>query len=475
MTKAVGIALVGLLAGACGYSATSRVDGWVVVQSKNIRLRTNAPTRQAVELVVDMQRMRDAFVATLLPCDARRDGERIEVSAPSSDELEEMAVARPAEYRSWRLPWMEDYTSNIMLTEGDGQTGNAGFQHQLVHHMIGACLGSAPDWLIEGLAMLFQTAELRGDQLVLGRPSHILKRRSSDAPSRVYTRTGEHGAVYRPLPAIATLVSTDSAELYSQGRGSQDRRVSSSAAAWALVRLFYLGPPDLRPRYQRFLQQLAPLGADPVAAFRLAFEGVDLQRLLDDSLDVYPLGRRQMQVAPPRRARPSVGAMLPAETHLHWAWLWLTSRPGPETRARARGHLKEALGDPTTRRRAQLLEAALVLIERGPAAAEPLVDAALRESPGDDELLHARLDLLRERRADPAAIAAAAEELRRVARTADQLCAVARQDVARGDLASARALAARGRSMRPGSLLCRRVEQAVSPAKRVSLAPPSWR
>lgn len=471
MTRAVGIALLALLAGACGYSATSRADGWIVVQTKNVRLRTNAPSRQAVELAAELQEMRDAFVAALLPCDARRDAERIEVTAPSAAELEEMAVAKPAEYRSWRIPWVEEYTAGIMLTEGDGQTGNAGFQHQLVHHMIGGCLGSAPDWLVEGLAMLFQTAELRGDQLVVGRPSHILKRRSSDAPASVYTRTGEHGPVYRPLPPIASLVAGDSAELYSEGRGSQDRRVTSSAAAWALVRLFYLGPPDLRPRYQRFLALLAPLGARPAAAFQQAFEGVDLQRLLDDSLDVYPLGRRQLPVSLPRRGRPGVAQMLPAETQLHWAWLWLTSSAGPEARARARVHLDQALRDPTTRRRAQLLEAARVLVERGAAAAEPIIAAALRENPGDGELLHARLDLLRERRADRAEIAAAADELRAVARTGDQLCAVAREDVARGDLASARALAGRGRALRPGSLLCRRVEQAVNPDRRVSAAP----
>lgn len=143
--------------------------------------------------------------------------------------------------------------------------------------------------------------------------------------------------------------------------------------------------------------------------------------------------------------------------------VWATAGPGVEDAwSRARSHLAAALREPSTRGRARLFRAMAHLTEDDPAAAEREIAAGLRDDPGDAELLHAQVELLLERSADASR---PGEALRRAARTADQLCMVARYDLSRGQADSARSLVARGRHMKPRSSTCRQVhEQLVAAA-----------
>ena len=207
------------------------------------------------------------------------------------------------------------------------------------------------------------------------------------------------------------------------------------------------------PALQSYLQALHSPGADLTALFEKEFAGVDLQGRLDAYLSRGDMAYVDLAAVVPRRAAPRVRSLTEGEAHVHRAWLWSGAPDKDEGRSRMREHLAAARGDANSRARARVVSATIRAIDRDFAGAEREVADGLRLDPDDPELLHAHADLLLRRRADASAIA---DPLRKVARTGDQICTVARLDLMHGRVKRALALAIRGLDRNPGSALCRK-------------------
>jgi hypothetical protein len=255
------------------------------------------------------------------------------------------------------------------------------------------------------------------------------------------------------IPSLRRLVGLGSEDFYLSGYHGSIQTEGNYAAAWALVHMLELGADDLHPRFQAFLRGLTAPDADHAAVFAREFAGVDLQGRLDAYLASGATVYVDLPAAAQRRAAPRVRALSQGEAHVHRAWLWSGAPDRDEARGRMRAHLAAAVRDSHSRARARVVAATVLAIAGDFAAAEREIADGLRRDPDDPELLHAHADLLLLRRADASAIA---DPLRKVARTADQICTVARLDLMQGHIKRALALATRGLDRNPGSTLCRK-------------------
>lgn len=469
--------LPGLLSAGCGYSAASRASGWQVVETANVRLETDNTARRAVQLAEELQRDRD-LLAAAARCETTGRGVRVAVTALASGDLEPTSEHGDG---SSGTGWIAGYDDEIVIAD-EGFAGRLVFRHRVVHRIVAACMPGAPSWLDEGLALFLGTADLSGGAVRLGRwrPMHLDRpgrrvrtaqevggkwRLSAARPSTPADRLEPPDRMWngregwfdpRRLPAVAALIDMRPERFRAAGDAGAEE--ANRAAAWTLVYLLELAAPDLRGAFASFLQAVRSPGADAGQAFRSAFAGVDLQGRFERLLH----GQQTLEItrptSPPRRAPARSRAMSEPEAHIHRAWL-LAVRHTDEARARARQHIESAREDPRTRARAHLVAAAMRFQERDWSGAEREVIEGLRSHPADPELLHARVDIQLARGADPTA---AAGSLRRVARTAGQWCALARVELARGDRAAARELAAKALELDPSSARCRRVEREAA-------------
>jgi hypothetical protein len=459
---------IAVVTSGCAYRAQRRASAWLVVETEHIRLRTNVSQARARDFASELQRVRDALSAVALRCAAPDSSQRLQVTLLRAEEFQEiLPVDFVGGYRQWSLSWLADYEKQVLLPDDLDIHARQVYQHELAHHLIAACLPETPLWLGEGLATFLQTALVKGDKVTLGLPPYVIVRRPPrnegrhlgvrDRPRPSYEgrRSGVRPMVLwrRSLPPLRRLVTLGSDDFYRSAYRPGTQAEANYAAAWALVHMLRLGGGDLRARFLGYLQALRSPGADTAAAFEEAFAGVDLQRRLDAYVESGRLPTVARAVAVPRRAAPRIRLMPSGEAHVHRAWLWWDAPDRNQSRERMRQHLAAARREPSSRARARVLYAAVLAIAGDMAAAERQVAQGLRSDPSDPALLHAHAELLIRRGADASATA---DRLRRVTRTADQLCTVAFVDLARGRVEHALRLAGRGLAMQPGSQLCRR-------------------
>lgn len=453
------IVFVSSLATGCAYSAQKRATGWLVVETENVRVRTNLSRRRAAKIALEVQRIRDVLEGSALRCAFQGRQERIPVTVLSSSEYGEIAPkGTGAFYRAWRPTWLPEYAGQLVVTDDLGPDVRQALQHELTHHLVAVCFPAAPRWLHEGLASFLETATVSGGKVTYGQLPYLIVNDGTQRPYEGHTQ--DLRVVVMPMGKLATLkemLATPADAWFSHDAFEAHAKY---ATAWALVHFLEIGAPDLRSLFHDYLLGLQHVGADPEALFAMTYQGVPLQQRLNDYLvrGEFPLAIAPVKPVKAKEARTR--AMSEGEAHVHWAWLW-SGVAGEDRRERVREHLSAASTYPGTRAQAYLLGALLRADDDDLAGAERDVVEGLRAAPRDRALLEAHLELLLFRHAPVADLVAAAEPLRPVARTADQICALGGVELARGEAKAALVLALRGRAIKSTSWLCDEVDKAA--------------
>jgi len=445
-------ALALVLASGCAYEAQQRASGWLLVETQQIQLRTNARRELALQLASEMQRSYDALARYALPCARTADGGdvRVPVTMLRAEQFRAQATtnAQGRYLSSPRVTWFKDYDGQIVLPDDLGPELRKLFQHELTHRLVEACYRTAPDWLNEGLAGFFETMLVRADRVTFGRPPFaiIADRQLRFPVKRLLDGQGVWVVALDTIPSLDRMFQLTTWRTHDWGETA-----GRYAAAWALVHLLVLGAPDLQPRFETYLTALRRGGANSRTLFTETFKDVPLQ----DRLTAYVArGKFEMLQSPPLGGalgpNPAihVRGMAAEEGHLQLAWLGANS-PSNEVRERAQIHLAAAKQQPRTRDTAYLLAAYTRFNQRDLAGAEREVQDGLRGATNRAAFLEAHLDILLARHASIAELRAAADELRPLATTAGALCSLAVAAAATGDPKGAAALADRARHLNP--------------------------
>lgn len=451
------VAVVGLMAFAgCSYQAQSRAAGWALVETEHIRLRTNLSSRRAIAIAREMQRLRDVLAGNVVRCPVIAPDDRFPVTVLSSSEYEEIARTGSGAFtRHMGLTWLPDYETQIVMPADILRDVRQDFQHELTHHLLAMCLPRAPLWLNEGMAKLVETAVVDRDVVLIGLPPFALTQGDSQPELRHFRGVEVMVLPRSLLPSVDEVVAMTDTLVGERGAHDELRSAGRYAGAWALLHLLMIGDPEQQPRLVAFLGELARSKEDPAALFEKHFAGVALQEKLDRYVldGLFRYARRPVRAA--RRGAPRVRAMTAGEANLHLAWLWSGATDKADAEARRREHQAAALADPSSRGEAHTMAAVVRLASsRDFAAAEREIDEGLRVAPSDATLLHAKVDLVLHRKGDATEIAG---RLREVARTASQMCAVARVELAAGRLQAAVQLARAALKRRPSAWDCREV------------------
>ena len=439
------------VANGCAYSASKGVSGWLMVETEHIQLRTNVSSKRAIELASELQGIRDGLAGFLLKCGSQGDADRLPVTVlPRSAFTDFVPAGSEGAYRAWPVTWLGGYEGQILVPEELSLLATQVFQHELMHHLVANCLPRAPRWLNEGLASFAETAIVERGRVRLGIPPYVLLRTRAARESALYKGIRVTVMSLLELPSIERILAIPDDQFWTSHEMS--RTTENYAASWAMVHLLENGAVDLRPRFAAYLAALRRSDKEPSALFAEHFREVPLQERLTRYLVAGQFPYNEGPVRLPRRLAPRAHPMSAGDTHLHLAWLWFGADHDADARGRALEHLAEAKRDATSRPRAHVLAASELAFTDRADQAEREVSQGLRTAPNHPELLHAHMELLLHRKQDASA---AARRLRPVARTANQLCALARLAFAHGDAGTARALAIRGLKMKPSARACR--------------------
>jgi hypothetical protein len=448
----------------CAHGVHERAAGWSVAETAHVRVYTSVGATRAAQLADEMQRIRDRMAGTVLPCAFGGRSDRIVVAVLRRWELKEVFPAGAgAEYRTARYSWIPDFERQIVMPdEFDDETRHV-YQHELAHHLVSSCFPRAPSWLQEGLAGFLQSAVIEGERVVIGLPSYYLPRGPRRDRYQVLSYLGARVQVVERewLPPVEELVALSFDQFYQRESGNWMRRTANYAASWALVHMLEMSDPDLRRRFGAFLHELRRPEADPRKTFADSFRGVDLQARLDRYVRRGRMPYVSTTAPVPRRGAARVRQLSPGQAHLQWALLWSGAGDQDDAREAMVAHLAAARAHSDTRVRAHLLAAASLAGSGDTAAGEREVAEALGLAPRDAEALHALVELRLARNHDPTAAAA---RLQQVARSAEQLCALAAVELRRGNRADALGFAMLGLEIRPTSKRCRRHAEQARPA-----------
>jgi tetratricopeptide (TPR) repeat protein len=297
------------------------------------------------------------------------------------------------------------------------------FLHELTHRFIARAYGWAPPWMHEGLAGYFSTMRVEGGQAILG--------------------TVPDGVLIQPslVPTVQELVTADRTGFYGAWTGEDYdglHRARYYAGAYALVHLMRNGPDPVRRRFDVFVAAMND-GARADRAWAQAFGGIaaeSLEELFRHHLEAWRewdlFGAR---VDPLPAAVPAqVRAMSDVEVHLLWA---RTVRAARDNVPIVRQQLDEALAQAPTSPQVAYARGCFELAQQRLDAARLLFEAALAAEPDNPHFLFALFQVRLRSGETPAAVADLLGRLARVARTADELGAVALYESARGDQAAA--------------------------------------
>jgi hypothetical protein len=447
----------------CAYPAAKRAQGWTMVETEHIRLRTPLSRDRATAIAREMQRVRDVLAGAIFGCAATATDDVFAVTVLPARRFKEIARPGVGAYQArTRARWLADFHSAIVMRDDLGRETRQVFQHELTHRLMHVCLPRAPTWLEEGLASLVETAVVEHETVIVGIPAYILGETGTRTWSGLYRGVDVTFLSRDHLPRIRDLMNERSfAEGAETAHGAR-ARTARYAAAWALVHMLMVGDRTLRAPFIAFQNDLLHGREDPEDLLRRHFDVAALQARLDAYVARERFTYVRLPIQLPPRVAPRIRSMSSGEGHLQWAWLWTASRMD-EAPSRRRAHLDAAIQDPGVRTQAYALSAMLRIRLGGHvlAGAERAVDDGLALEPDAPALLHAKVDLLLARRADPSA---PADRLRRVARGAEQLCTVAEADLVSGRARQALALAAAALERWPGASRCRHIVERARAA-----------
>jgi len=434
---AISTMVVGLGTSACSASLATPIDGWVVVETEHVRLRAEMPQAEAQELASEMQQIRDAFASKVLNCGFQQKAGLIEATAIPQEQFERIGPTNSAGYfRKYGAVWV-DYPPQIVLPTSFQSSSRQVYQHELTHWLNALCFPSAPVWLDEGLAKLLETAVVGKNQISIGLPAFLFVSRNEGFQYGDFQGMEIQIIPRNFVPSASELLSLDRQTFYSRSksRERQLQAIGNYAAAWSLIHMLELGDQDLKLRFARYINALHSGQESPDAVWKEEFDHIDLNARLAAYRDREQLPYFDIAYQAPARTPPKVRKMPPGEAHLHWTWLL-----GPTDKIKAREHLTAALADPSTNALARAMAAGMYAQDDQFAEADIEVQKGLVAHPTDAHLLHAQLQLEmtgRNGSSNRRALEQGVNELRSVARTAEQLNAVARGELMIGNAEAA--------------------------------------
>ena len=323
------LALAGLFifaAAGCahGPSAGHAPDAWHELTSRHFVLRTDLKMGDARAALADFEHTYAVLQALAFATDPPRD--RIDVVLFGDDKaFHRVAPAGAEGYFMPRQVADPDPQSTIaihgrILFFGDFvETTQRRFRHELAHRFLDHHVRWSPPWLEEGLAEYYSTLKMeRRDEAVVG-TLHNERIVRIDIRSSISLAQGldEERVDFKQLPTAHELLNADYATFHQP-----QHEVPFYAGSWVFVHMMLNGPYGYSDRFVRFLDLLST-GEQPQQAWRVAFEGVSIDRL-EQQFRQYLL-REQMDErsltirTPPETEPESVRDMRPDELHLMMA------------------------------------------------------------------------------------------------------------------------------------------------------------
>ncbi|REJ75931.1 MAG: DUF1570 domain-containing protein [Acidobacteria bacterium] len=236
-------------------SPVSAEDEWISVSSKNFFLISNAKEKDARAAAEKLEQFREAF--KLLFPNARfdqaiptnvvvfKDRDSYKPFKPKRDD------GKPDEGLAGYFQPGEDANYITFSTERSDEETFGTIFHEYVHFIVDTTFGESqiPPWFNEGLAEYYQTIEIDGRKINLGKPQ------------------GSHLYVLNNTKLIPfdQFFSVDN---YSLHRNSSDTRTVFYAQAWALVHYLISSKQD--SKMSQFLTSVLD-GREPETAFKGAF------------------------------------------------------------------------------------------------------------------------------------------------------------------------------------------------------------
>jgi tetratricopeptide (TPR) repeat protein len=361
----------------------AKTRGWVVVETADLRIRSDARPSRAVELASRYQRMHDAIAEHELPCGFDRLTAPIEVTL--YEQMGEVSLHRSPQTSLLGLQ------AQIVIHTADQNASLGLFSHELTHRLLAVCFPTATTWLHEGMATFYETARLDGDTLELGFPPYVFAPPSfwSGTPQIAWTDVNGRRIMVLPdsaVPGVGELRAMNRTDFY----GSDPRtKATHYAAAWALVHLLKTGDLSLSPPFIRYLEALHE-GTQESVAWWTSFEALNLPERYQSYLSEHHFARvRSIRVAEPEGliAQP----MSRGEAALMLAQLetWNDEKGAK----RAEAYIEFAGEQDSTRLAATLLRGAFLKARGDDAGALRWVQRALEQDEADPDALAAMLQL----------------------------------------------------------------------------------
>jgi len=335
----------------CGTSMLdAKTRDWVVVETANLRVRTNVGADKAVDLAGSYQRMRDAIAEYELPCAFDR------LTAPL-DVTVFVRAGKPGFFRSSQAPLL-GLQPQLVLSSEDERGSVRLFTHEMAHQLVAVCFPGAPVWFNEGMAGFYETTRLKDDQLTLGYPPYVFMHSEDWRAAPIYERELDGQKIWVLANALAPTVG----ELRAMGRSEfystkPEEELAHYAGSWALIHLLRYGEPSFYAPFNRY-QHALNAGQDEASAWEASFGQLDVaaryQRYLTE--DYFARART---VQTPRPTNSEAHALSQGETALLLAEL----EPWDDKRGirRAESYISLAEEQESTRSDARLLRAALLL------------------------------------------------------------------------------------------------------------------
>jgi len=368
----------------CGTSMLdAKTRGWVVVETADLRVRSDARPARAVELAVRYQRMHDAIAEHELPCGFDRLTAPLEVTL--YEQSGEQSFHRPPQTSFLGLQ------AQIVVHTAARSESLGLFTHELTHRLLAVCFPTATIWLHEGMAGFYQTARLHEDTLELGFPLYVFMPRSHWAgPIEIY-QTEVNG---EQVPVLADSIVLGAQELRAMTQSEfyaadPTQRFIHYAGAWALVHLLKLGDLSLSPPFVRYLEALHA-GTEEAAAWEAAFGDRDIEARYAAYLKEDPFARvRTMNVPEPEglvaRPMPSGEAALMLAQLENWE--------DDKGAKRAEAYIDFAADQASTWDDAMLLRGAFLNARGDRAGAQRSMEQALERDGANPDALAAMLQL----------------------------------------------------------------------------------
>lgn len=361
----------------------AKTRGWVVVETADLRVRSDARPSRAVELAADYQRMHDAIAEHELPCGFDRLTAPVEVTL--FQQTGDMSLHHSPQTSLLGLQ------AQIVIHTSDQNASLGLFSHELTHRLLSVCFPTATTWLHEGMATLYQTARLHEDSLELGFPPYVFPPRSYWKVTPAPTWAEVNGERIMVIPDSAVPGAEEMREMSQTEFYGADplTRLTNYAGAWALVHLLKMGDLSLSPPFNRYLQALHA-GTEESAAWWASFGGLNIPERYRGYLFEHHYARvRSMHIAEPEGlvAQP----MSRGEAALMLAQL--EAWDDQKAAKRAEAYIDFAAEQDSTRLAAMLLRGAFLEARGDEAGALRSVQQALEQDGTNPDALAAMLQL----------------------------------------------------------------------------------